>query len=341
MEIVQLDPRTAPATDLAGWHHVLCAVMGHDLPDDPQPVLADVVARLQYPSKKARWIQWLTRIDGRPAATCELKLEHAPNDELGNIELAVAPELRRRGIGRALLHEALQRLTAEQRHTVTAEVVAGTAGEPFAEVHGFARALTEQRGILRPGDADAAELDAFVAVPDSYRLERWIGQVPDEWVDSYAGAKTAMGDAPTGDLKWQPPTFDAAKWRDVEDMFNRRGQQMHIVVAAHEASARVAGLTEVMFSRIDPRRADQGDTVVVPEHRGHGLGLAMKADMLRWLRAECPQILEIQTWNAASNVHMLAINDRLGSRRDRAWFEYQGDVATALAACSEVTPAPG
>jgi len=145
---------------------------------------------------------------------------------------------------------------------------------------------------------------------------------------SYVQAKEAMADAPTGGLSWQPPVLDAAKWRGIEEVLDRRGQQVRIIVAIHQASGAVAGLTEVTFSRINPRRATQEDTIVVPEHRGRGLGLVVKADMLRWLRTECPQVHEIETWNAESNAHMLAINDRLGSRRERIWCDYHADAAT-------------
>lgn len=346
MEVIELEPLTAAQADLTGWHDVLCAVCCEDLPDDPLPLLPDTVARVRNPFRLARRIHWLARVDGVAAATCELKLDGPPNLEIGDIILSVAPAFRRRGLGRALLAHAMQRLIAEGRPTVAGEVVAGTAGEPFARALGFSCALTERRGILRIADVDAADLDDLVAaVPAGYRLQRWRSRVPDEWVDPFLRAKESMSDAPTGDLSSQPLALDKAKWRDIEDVLERRGQQMRIIVAIEDghvlASGSVAGLTEISYSLLSPRRACQEDTIVVPAHRGHGLGLALKADMLRWLRADCPQILDIETWNAESNSRMLAINDRLGSRRERAWREYEGDVATVLTACTGATPVAG
>lgn len=331
MEIVRLDPAAAPEADLADWHDLHCAVWAHDLPDDPPSVLADTVASLRYQFAIKRRLHWLARIGGKAAGACELQLDEAPNLDIGEVEVLVAPAFRRRGLGRALLAEAVGRLAREGRSTVAGEVVAGTAGEPFATAHGFACALTEQRGILRTADAAVADLDALAtALPSGYRLQRWAGHVPAAWLDAFVRAKEAMADAPTGDLSWRPLDLDTPKWRDIEDVLDRRGQQMHIVVAIHQATGVVAGLTEVSYSRINPQRASQEDTIVVPEHRGRGLGLTLKADMLRWLRAECPQVQEIQTWNAESNSHMLAINDRLGARRERTWCEYQAPVATVI-----------
>ena len=63
-----------------------------------------------------------------------------------------------------------------------------------------------------------------------------------------------------------------------------------------------------------PTIGHQHDTAVAREHRGHRLGLLLKADMLQWLRAEEPQLETIDTFNAESNSHMVSVNERLGYR---------------------------
>ena len=89
-----------------------------------------------------------------------------------------------------------------------------------------------------------------------------------------------------------------------------------VTVAVHEQTGAVAGLTELELG--PPPRAFQEDTAVVPAHRGSGLGLWIKADMLCRLRAERPDVTEVITGNAASNEHMLRINTQLGFRPHRA-----------------------
>lgn len=39
----------------------------------------------------------------------------------------------------------------------------------------------------------------------------------------------------------------------------------------------------------------------------------MKADMLRWLSRERPEVAATDTWNATTNHHMIAVNERLGA----------------------------
>jgi RimJ/RimL family protein N-acetyltransferase len=51
---------------------------------------------------------------------------------------------------------------------------------------------------------------------------------------------------------------------------------------------------------------------VARPHRGHRLGLLVKAAMMEWLMAAEPGLERILTENASSNRHMIAINEELG-----------------------------
>ena len=64
----------------------------------------------------------------------------------------------------------------------------------------------------------------------------------------------------------------------------------------------------------NPAWGEQEDTSVVRAHRGHRLGLLLKADMMRWLAEAEPQLETLDTWNAESNDHMIGVNERLGYR---------------------------
>ena len=64
-------------------------------------------------------------------------------------------------------------------------------------------------------------------------------------------------------------------------------------------------------------------------HRGHGLGLWLKAAMVRRLPAEHPAFTEVETDNAEDNVHMLAVNRALGFRPYRRTREFQLDLTAS------------
>lgn len=55
-------------------------------------------------------------------------------------------------------------------------------------------------------------------------------------------------------------------------------------------------------------------TLIRRDHRGHGLGLAVKQAVLAELRRSHPRVQRIHTWNADENQHMPAINEALGFR---------------------------
>ena len=58
----------------------------------------------------------------------------------------------------------------------------------------------------------------------------------------------------------------------------------------------------------------QHDTAVARDHRGHRLGLLVKSAMNLWLAESEPELKTIDTWNAESNDHMIAVNEELGYR---------------------------
>ena len=63
-----------------------------------------------------------------------------------------------------------------------------------------------------------------------------------------------------------------------------------------------------------PESLIQQDTLVAEEHRGHRLGLLVKAANLRRAQEKWPRARSVLTWNASENQHMLAINTALGFR---------------------------
>ncbi len=63
-----------------------------------------------------------------------------------------------------------------------------------------------------------------------------------------------------------------------------------------------------------PHLGEQDDTAVLRAHRGHRLGMLLKAGMVLWLAEAEPQLETVDTWNAESNEHMIRVNEALGYR---------------------------
>ena len=93
-----------------------------------------------------------------------------------------------------------------------------------------------------------------------------------------------MNDAPLGGMDWKGLTYSADRMREDEAVARQLGQQC-LVVAAARADRRGRRLHRGRRVPVVAARAVQDDTAVVPAHRGYGLGLWVKAEMLRRLRA--------------------------------------------------------
>jgi hypothetical protein len=73
-------------------------------------------------------------------------------------------------------------------------------------------------------------------------------------------------------------------------------------------------------------RGFQSGTLVLPEHRGHALGLAMKVANQRAVRRLYPDCRVLVTGNAGVNVAMNVVNDRLGYREVERCIEVQKEL---------------
>lgn len=323
------DPRTASSAEIASLLDTLNAVLAADLPQDPpwrESSMREYLAEVMPGERRISWIaQAEPAEDGTPGAI----LGHVHVLLLGDIgvlEVLVHPAVRRTGLGRALVRVAARRVWDEGFQSIGVEVVGDTPAVAFYESLGFTREYVETRSVLDLGAVDWPALAEMAAgIGAGYHLEFCPGGPPDDLIEAYARAKAEVRDVDDGELR--PSSYDPDRLRDSLDTLHRRGMKPYIVLAIHEQSGEVAGLTEVVVPAQHPTRADQYDTIVVQDHRGYGIDRAIKARMLLELRSAEPTLTEVQTWNAQANEAMLKVNAELGYRPDRDWCEYGVDVA--------------
>lgn len=297
------------------------ASLAADLPEEPVPSRQRLLARLAEPGAGARMLTWLADTGEEAAAVASARLiDQQGRDHLAEIELHVHPDHRRRGIGTALLREVTAAVVAEGRGSLVGTVPEQSAGDVFCLRRGFARELVLHHLLLPLSDVHRAWLDELVTnTRPGYELTGWDGPVPDALAESFAAAKDAMNDMPGSDdtrITWTPDRL-----RAMADAVAARGDRLLTVAAVHDRD--VAGYTELAVPGDGGRRAQQYDTAVVPAHRGHGLGVWVKAEMLRRVHDEHPGVAEIETDNAGANDHMLAVNEQLGFRSYRRSYVYQ------------------
>jgi GNAT superfamily N-acetyltransferase len=306
----------------------LNAALAVDLPDDPPWQDVQVREYLAETMPGERRISWVAEDDRLPEGQSRVfgHVSVLVFGDIGVLEVLVHPSLRQRGLGRELVAVAVRRAYLEGFSTIGVEAIGSTPAIGFFESLGFEREYVETRSVLTVSKVD---WDALARMKDGispgYRVEYHPGGPPDALLEAYAQAKLEAQHEE--DLDLAPRSSDPQRLRDSLQTLHRRGLKPYIVLAIHEASGVMAGLTEVVVPAQHPERADQYDTIVVREHRGYGIERAIKARMLFELRAAEPGLLEVQTWNARHNESMLRVNAELGFQTDRDWYEYGADVA--------------
>jgi GNAT superfamily N-acetyltransferase len=241
--------------------------------------------------------------------------EEKANSHVALVYLAVLPRHRRHGIGTELLR-ALPSLMPGRAVAESWHVFKDTAGEHFATARGLRiiTSMTAQR-------LDITELPEIGAVPAGYELVNWTGRTPGEFIEAYVEGRNAMADAPFGDTAINSAGFTADRVRREEAVVLTSGRDRHVVLALRDGE--IAGLTIVERDLDHGTSAQQLDTVVVPAHRGHGLGRLMKARMLH----ELTGVEVIFTRTNSKNEHMLRVNHSLGYTDLHTYLAVQAKVA--------------
>jgi GNAT superfamily N-acetyltransferase len=267
---------------------------------------------------------------GEPVGCYLLTLPELENATVGWCTLAVAPARRRRGAGRRLLAHCVSQTRLAGRVRLTSEAKDGSPGSEFAAAAGAISGLAE---VIRRLDIDAGLAGrtaghrvAAARHASGYSVVSWIGASPADTLDDQALLSAAMADAPR-DPGVESEAWDAARILDLEQICLGSGQQFYSVAARCDATGRLVGITQIFVDPDTPAWGFQMTTAVLPPHRGHRLGLLVKAEMLELLAVHEPAVRHILTGNAESNRHMIAINEQLGFRATSVYRSWDLDLA--------------
>ncbi|WP_420116118.1 GNAT family N-acetyltransferase [Micromonospora sp.] len=204
-------------------------------------------------------------------------------------------------------------------------------GAAFAAALGARPALVDVRRRLDVTALDRDRLAALRAGARSaaagYRTVRWHGHPQSEHLADLAYLEgRLLADAPLGDLEWEPERVDAERIQGMERALDARGVRRYSVAAVHGESGRLVAWSMLSLAANTTRHAWQQITIVDPAHRGHRLGLLCKAENLEHTLAYEPELSVVDTYNAAANSHMIAINEQLGFRPVAGSTEWQSTI---------------
>jgi len=256
--------------------------------------------------------------DGSVVASGAVHTTEWDNRDLAWFEITVHPDLRRRGLGTAVHEHVCGIAQAMGRTKFGADAWEGTPGVTFAGALGFesrSQEIHRRQHLAEVALNDVQMLhEKAAAVATAYELVRIAGPTPPELHDGEAALSAAINDAPLDDLDVEDEVYSAERVRSYETARLRSGERLYRLVARHRATGGLAGHTVVVVEEDRPWIGFQHDTAVAREHRGHRLGILLKTAMNLWLADAEPQLRTVDTWNAESNDHMVAVNEVLGYR---------------------------
>ncbi|MEJ5913787.1 GNAT family N-acetyltransferase [Pseudokineococcus sp. 1T1Z-3] len=339
-----------------GWWEALDAGARHDLPTASTWPREEARAALAHP------VPWedmlvLRAVDGvgRVVGAGYVDVPLRENRDTVSAEVVVPAEHRRRGVGSAMVRAVCDVAEGLGRTRVLGEVALPLGREPSGwpgcaatRAWGARLGLADvRRDMPLPLDAAAAAhlRDLRVEALPHARGYRW------DVVRGALSAQDAAGtaelasrfwsEAPQGDLDLEDEDVDvervqAAGARDVA-----LGRTCWTAVARRE-DGEVAGWSRLQRSVHEPDVLRQEDTLVLPDHRGHRLGLLLKLATLEaaladgraegWGPEPSLGLRAVRTWNAASNGPMVAVNEAMGFRPVEDLHEVVADVTALRAA---------
>ena len=312
------------------YHHELLGTTDWD--DSPEDILLRAAVDTEHTVRR-----YLASVDGEAIGYARSTVNHVDDPAMADLHVYVHPGHRGRGHGRALAERLVQDTADRSRFEAwplaprpaagdrvitppsgVGAVPAAHPGVRFAQSYGFSLVQVERVSrydFADPGVEPAAALAEAERHSADYEVHTWEGPAGATLQAGLAVLKARMAtDAPSGERTVVEQTWDAARVRRTDEQILATGRFFR-AVARHRPSGQVVALSELVASR---SRADgvidQWDTIVLPGHRGHRLGMRVKAANLLAVRDALPQARAIITWNAEENRPMLGVNEALGFR---------------------------
>ncbi|MDQ3656496.1 MAG: GNAT family N-acetyltransferase [Chloroflexota bacterium] len=277
------------------------------------------------------------RLDGRIVGLAMMSWAVDASTNVTWLGGGVHPASRNRGVGSALL-DHVESIARESRRAIVQSGAIHTSvqgGEQLESPTGFGSVAREDPGVrfflahgytleqvhrisflhlpIAPEVLAAHREQATAAAGSDYRVHAWTGPTPEHWLDDIALLNQRMStDAPFAGLEIDEEPWDAERVRSHEARSAKVGRTRLIAAVEHVPSEHLVAFNGLSIPQDRTRPVQQGPTLVLTEHRGHRLGMAVKVVNLQQVARVSPESTTVSTGNAEENRHMLNVNEALG-----------------------------
>jgi mycothiol synthase len=277
--------RVVTDADLDAWRRVRIAVLPHER--------TDTLEQLRQAEAPERLLL-LAELDGRVVASATAHRSNVPDTV--SVAPRVLPDFRRRGIGTALLRPLVAH--GESLGIARALALAEDEGSAaFARRFGFEEADRQVEQVRSLGAEPWPDFPDGVEVTTVAARPELLAQAYDLAVVGYADM-----------VAFAPVAIERDEWLR-EEATHPAGS--FVALAAGE----IVGFSGLGRDPDEPKRAEDGLTVVRRDWRRQGLATALKRSELAWAAEN--GIREVYTWTQQGNEGMRRLNEKLGYRYRR------------------------
>lgn len=332
--IRQIDIRNISDGDAQVSHALRVALAAERVPDDPAPKLEDTLGQLRsIPTFVDVWV-WVVEQNGKPLGSADLGVMRADeNQHLAQFSIKLLPEARQQGIGKQLLKEILAVAEKEGRTLLMTDTSSTVpSGEAFLTRIGASVGLESHVNQLKLSEIPHGLLDTWTGdLAAGFTPGLWEGPYPEESTEEIVQLFEIFNTVPRGELQVDDFKLTLEQLRQQEESRAKRGVERWSQYVRDDETGKIAGFTELLWNPHRPTFAHQGITAVWPQYRGKRLGRWLKAELLKKLQAERPNVTIVRTENADSNEAMLKINTELGFKPYLAEHVWQVPTETVKA----------
>ena len=237
------------------------------------------------------------------------------NLDSGYFWIHVTKEERRKGVGTSILKELVQQIP-NQITTIVTDIFEKTDGIPFIQTLKTEKSYQNIKSSSNLSEFNPEQVKEEAKKQKSKALENGYEMIFIENMDHILHVhlpqyikmvEEIWNDMPLEELSYEKEVVTIERYQEMLQREHLLGNKHFTYALIHKETNSPVGLTSTLIYNALPSIAYQKDTGVLKPHRGHGLGLALKYQMLDKLLSET-QAKHWTTGNAGSNEHMLKIN---------------------------------
>ncbi|MHA1213085.1 MAG: GNAT family N-acetyltransferase, partial [Candidatus Heimdallarchaeota archaeon] len=203
-------------------------------------------------------------------------------------QIYVIPEKRRRGFGSEILRYLLSKIP-QQIEVVSISALVKSVGEVFLKKYQTKVSFEEIVNVVDLSEFDkhviselaakertrVAELGySFIEIGNydylkKVNVEQYVRMIEEVW-----------NDMPVEELSYDREIITPERYKGMIDRTVQRGNKIIGFIVVETKTYKPVGLTKIFINKYQSYLAEQDDTGIIHEHRGNGLGLAVKYQLL-------------------------------------------------------------